>query len=318
MQQALVVAGGFVASVVAFKPIYEKYVRRDVPVGLSQNPVLGKLKRPIHASHRGGSRIRPENTMLAFRDAVEWTDEKGEKRGTQMLEFDIQKTRDGHLIIMHNTDVDGTTNGTGRVSSLTLEEIRKLDAGYSFSPDGGKTFPYRGKGLQVPTLHEVLSEFVPVERLVFYLDFKEPDAVKGTMELVREYGIEERVICGAVPPAANKEVLRLKPPCVPTTPDINSMIFLYVCYLLGLLWLVPLRHEIVGTTVYRWGYRVLTENMVKAFHKRNRLMAVFGDYIDSKEGQMDCMALGCDFLVTDRPDVLHTSIDAWNNLSVAQ
>lgn len=317
MQRIILAAGGFVAFMVAIKPIYEKYFRRDVSVSHSTKPVLAKLKTPIHASHRGGSRIWPENTMLAFRNAVEWTDETGLKRRTQLLEFDIQKTKDGHLVVMHNESVDATTNGTGLVSSLTLEKIRELDAGYRFTLDNGQNFPYRGKGLKVPTLLEVLNEFVPVEGLIFYLDFKEANSVADTMKHVREFGIEERVICGAIPASANREVLRLKPSCAPATPDINSMIMLYVCYMLGVLWLVPMRHEIVGTTAYRWGMKVLTIRMVKAFKKRDRLMAVFGDHLDSMEGQLECLSLGCDFLVTDRPDLLHASIDKWRgDLSV--
>ncbi|CAI7798260.1 unnamed protein product [Closterium sp. NIES-53] len=76
--------------------------------------------------------------------------------------------------------------------------------------------------------------------------------------MVREYGLQQRIMMGAVPPEANREVLRLKPKCVPATPDINSMILMYICYVVGILWLIPMRHEIVGTTAYRWGYKVTT------------------------------------------------------------
>ena len=64
---------------------------------------------------------------------------------------------DGELIVIHDETVDRTTNGTGLVSGKTLSEIKNLDAGWRFTTDGGKTYPYRGKGLTVPTLKEVFE-----------------------------------------------------------------------------------------------------------------------------------------------------------------
>eukprot|EP00270_Netrium_digitus_P009602 TRINITY_DN2927_c0_g1_i4.p1 TRINITY_DN2927_c0_g1~~TRINITY_DN2927_c0_g1_i4.p1 ORF type:complete len:351 (+),score=59.31 TRINITY_DN2927_c0_g1_i4:117-1169(+) len=310
----VVVTGGVLAFAYAVKQVYVNFIRRDVPVDENFAPVFRKLQRPTHASHRGGSRVWPENTMEAFKNSVEWSDcEDGCVYSTNMLEFDIQKTRDGHLVIMHNLSVDSTTDGGGVVEQLTLEYIRSLDAGYWFTRDGGRTYPYRGTGLKVPLLSEVFDAFAGIHGLVFYLDIKAANSVADTLEMVQKYGLQHRVIMGAVPPAANRELLRLKPSFIPATPDMNSMIFMYVCYLVGLLWLVPMRHEIVGTTVHRWGIRVLTERMVRAFHKRKRLIAVFGEHLDTESGQLDCLALGCDLLVTDRPDILHRSMKKWND-----
>lgn len=73
---------------------------------------------------RGGCKLFPENTLLAFKNAVNWTDESGQQKSTQMVELDIQKTRDGELVVIHNLTVDETTEGTGLVADLTLREIR--------------------------------------------------------------------------------------------------------------------------------------------------------------------------------------------------
>eukprot|EP00850_Spirogloea_muscicola_P018977 SM000180S03502 [mRNA] locus=s180:111400:114792:+ [translate_table: standard] len=308
---AVSVAGSLGAVLLIFKPFYEKYVRRDTPVDPLVSPVLAKLKRPVHASHRGGSRLWPENTMLAFRNVVKATSDNGTVCTTQMLEFDIQKSKDGHLVIMHNLQVDDTTNGKGLVADYTFEELRKLDAAYWFTPDSGKSFPFRGQGHQIPSLNEVLTEFAPCQELVLYLDFKAANAVEDALKLVKKLALEERIICGAIPTLANLEIRKQRPPCVPVTPDKNTMVFLYAMYLLGLLWLAPLQHEIVGTTAHRWGFKVLTPGMIKAFHDRKRWMAVFGDYLDNAEGQLDCLALGVDLLVSDRPDILHNSISKW-------
>ena len=93
-------------------------------------------------AHRGAMETHPENTLVAFREAV--------KAGAHMIEFDVQLTKDNELVVMHDATVDRTTNGTGKVSELTLAEIRKLDAGSWKSPEF--------KGLRGSTFREVLDE----------------------------------------------------------------------------------------------------------------------------------------------------------------
>src|ERR671911_2347933 len=109
---------------------------------------------PVNLAHRGASTLAPENTIEAFRLAVE--------AGAGGLELDVHMTRDGHIVVIHDATVDRTTSGTGAVSEMTLDELRRLDAGHNFSPDGGPARPYRGRDVRVPTLEEVLEEFPAV------------------------------------------------------------------------------------------------------------------------------------------------------------
>ncbi len=95
-------------------------------------------------AHRGDNRNAPENTLPAIALAVE--------KQVQQIEFDVQRTIDGHLVIMHDATVDRTTNGSGKVEQLTFEQIRALDAGSWFSDEF--------TGTRVPTLEEVL-ELIP-------------------------------------------------------------------------------------------------------------------------------------------------------------
>ena len=97
--------------------------------------------KPLIIAHRGASGLAPENTMAAFKKAYD--------TGVSMIELDVQKTKDGHLVIMHDDTVDRTTNGKGKIEDLTLEEIKKLDAGSWFSSE------YTGE--KIPTLGEVLE-----------------------------------------------------------------------------------------------------------------------------------------------------------------
>lgn len=99
-------------------------------------------------AHRGAATVAPENTMEAYRRAVEM--------GTDAIELDVQLTADGEMVLMHDETLERTTDLTGPIASMTLEQLRAADAGFRFeAPDG--TFPFRGKGLVIPTLGEVLD-----------------------------------------------------------------------------------------------------------------------------------------------------------------
>ena len=82
--------------------------------------------RPLNIAHQGGEDEFPSNTMFAFRNAL--------SAGADMLELDIGVTKDNKVVVMHDTTVDGKTNGHGTVASKTLRQIRKLDAAYWFAP----------------------------------------------------------------------------------------------------------------------------------------------------------------------------------------
>ncbi|MFW5830662.1 MAG: glycerophosphodiester phosphodiesterase [Prolixibacteraceae bacterium] len=92
-------------------------------------------------AHRGAMGTHPENTLLAFREAV--------KAGAHMIEFDVQLTKDNKMVVIHDGTVNRTTNGTGKVSELTFAEIRKLDVGSWKSPEFA--------GERIPTLDETLN-----------------------------------------------------------------------------------------------------------------------------------------------------------------
>lgn len=94
-------------------------------------------------AHRGAMSTHPENTLPALQEAV--------RLGAQMIEFDIQVTKDGALVLMHDTTVDRTTDGKGKVGDLTLAEIKALDAGAKFDK--------RFTGARIPTFEEALAVF---------------------------------------------------------------------------------------------------------------------------------------------------------------
>ncbi len=113
----------------------------------------------LNIAHRGASGHAPENTLAAFRLAVEM--------GARFIETDLQLTRDARIVAMHDATVDRTTSGRGRVSKMTLAELRGLDAGAWFLSDDGRSF----KGERVPTLDEIL-QFAREADVAFYMELK--------------------------------------------------------------------------------------------------------------------------------------------------
>ena len=140
------------------------------------NPLLDLSARPVIA-HRGASGDAPENTMAAFELAVE--------QGADAIELDVRLTADGVPVVLHDPTLDRTTSHRGPLRALALDPLRDIDAGARFSPDQGRTYPFRGTGIQVPTLAEVLRAF-PL--MPFLIELKEPEAQEAVKRVLLEEG----------------------------------------------------------------------------------------------------------------------------------
>lgn len=144
-----------------------------------------KSPRPLNMAHQGGAGLAPSNTIVAFRNAL--------KVGADGLELDVHATKDGEVVVTHDDTVDRTTDGTGAVKDFTLAELKKLDAGYRFTPDNGQTYPYRGQGITIPTLREVLAEF-PDQRINIEIKQSEPPIESKVLEVIDEMGMRDMVL----------------------------------------------------------------------------------------------------------------------------
>jgi glycerophosphoryl diester phosphodiesterase len=163
-------------------------------------------KTPLNIAHQGGEDEFPSNTMYAFRKAL--------NVGADMLELDIGVTKDGKVIVMHDTTVDGKTNGHGTVASKTLGQIRRLDAAYWFAPAASEHYShalprraYRFRGIatgrrpapkgfkaadfRVPTLAEVLKAF-PRTPINIEIKGRTPD--EATEEYVQNAEVLARLL----------------------------------------------------------------------------------------------------------------------------
>ena len=133
----------------------------------------------IIVAHRGASRQAPENTMEAFRLGVE--------AGADAIELDVHLTADGQLVVIHDDTLDRTTDRTGAVSGLTMEEIGRADAGARFARPDDAGLPFRGKGLRVPSLPEVL-DWLP-DRVGLVIEIKARAAADAVVEAVRDHAV---------------------------------------------------------------------------------------------------------------------------------
>jgi glycerophosphoryl diester phosphodiesterase len=134
--------------------------------------------------HRGSSGTEPENTLRSFRRAQEV--------GADAVELDLRVTADGQLVVLHDKDVARTTNGSGDISTLTLAEVKALDAGH---------------GESIPTFAEVLDVVtVPVQA-----EIKAPAATAGAVSLIRERDLLDRVFVISFIPDVLAETARLCP-----------------------------------------------------------------------------------------------------------
>jgi len=102
-------------------------------------------------AHRGDQTVSPENTIVSLKNAV--------LLEIDVVETDIRLTKDNELVLFHDETLDRTTDVRGLIIDYTLEELRTVDLGYSFTLDNGKTFPCRGKGYRIVTLREAFERF---------------------------------------------------------------------------------------------------------------------------------------------------------------
>jgi glycerophosphoryl diester phosphodiesterase len=239
-------------------------------------------------AHRGGARLAPENTLVAFRQARErWR--------ADMLEMDVRLTRDGHVVVIHDPSVDRTTDGTGLVGELTLREIQALDAGYRFVDLEG-SHSFRGQGARVPTLEEVLVTFTDVW---INVESKEPQVARPLAELVTHFGAQDRVLIAAESEEARRGAEDYRGPWGASLRQ--SLLF----------WIL---HGLPGGSPYtpaadvlqvpeRWnGLRVVTPRFVRAAHRLNIPVQVWT--VDGEEDMRRLLDWGVDGIQTDRPDVL--------------
>ena len=248
---------------------------------------------PVNLAHRGASALAPENTLEAFRMAVE--------AGAGGLELDVHLTRDGHVVVIHDPTVERTTDGAGAVAEMTLAELRAFDAGHNFSPDGGRTHPYRGRGLRVPTLAEVLREF---PHAVINIDMKgeSPGIEAAVLGVLSEAGAEGRALVVSSRHGAVRRFRGISGGRISTGASRLETGIFYVLSRLHLERLVRPAYDALQVPLWYRGIPLVTRRFVEAAHARGVRVDVWT--INEKEKMRRLLDLGVDVIMTDRPAIL--------------
>src|SRR5215470_4685294 len=219
----------------------------------------------IVTSHRGAGFLEPENTLRAIRRAIEL--------GADQVELDVQLTRDGHLVLMHDETVDRTTNGRGKVSELTLAEIRRLDA---------------GQGEQVPTLEEVLA--LTAGKITPQIELKGRGTAVAVVRAVEAVGRAAHVILTSF---LHQQLIEAR--------QLNTQLQT------GALWgrlpvdIVPQAQQLGVGALHIW-HEFIDEKLVSEAHACGLLIRAWN--ANKEEDMLRLIGLGVDAIGSDRPDML--------------
>lgn len=217
--------------------------------------------------------------------------------------MDAHITKDGQIVLMHDEKVDRTTDGTGLIENLTLDQLLKLDAAYGFSLDDGKTFPYRGQGIQVPTLEQLLQRF-PEMRYIVEIKFTRNPIDKPLCDLIRRHDMQDRVVVASFYDevmAAFRETC----PEVATSAsrrEVASFVLLGKVFLSGLLSPRFSALQVPCEPSESYNIPVMTPRFIREAHAKN--LSVEPWTVNDPDLMKLYVSWGVDGIITDRPDLL--------------
>jgi glycerophosphoryl diester phosphodiesterase len=238
---------------------------------------------PIVVAHRGASGEAPENTLEAFAIAVE--------QGCTYLETDAHVTRDGVPVAFHDHRLDRATDRRGAIEALTIAEVEQADAGYHL-PE------YRGRGVKVPRLEEVLTRW-PDARLI--IDPKTDAATEPVCALLERLNAWDRVSLGAFSDRRVKRVRALSRgrACTSMGPGATATAVLAA----ATTGRMPrLGARCLQVPECQYGVRIVTERFVTAAHRARLPVQVWT--VDDPKAMHRLLDLGVDAIMTNRPRVL--------------
>ncbi len=248
----------------------------------------------IAFAHRGGGGEAPENTLPAFEAAV--------TLGYRYLETDVHLTRDGVLLAFHDSSLERLTDRAGRIRALSVAEVREADAGYGFSPDGGHSFPFRGTGVLVPTLEELLTRW---DDVFVNIDAKTDDTVAPLIALVQRLHAFNRVCIGSF---SDRRVARIRALAGGRICSSMGQVASAMAYAASRTGRMPRFHADCLQVPQRWGKLRIDRRFVSAAHRAGLPVHVWT--VDDQTEMEFLLDLGVDGIMTDRPRLLKQVLEA--------
>ncbi|WP_078546313.1 glycerophosphodiester phosphodiesterase [Litchfieldia alkalitelluris] len=264
-----------------------------IPVNTIKETTFNKeSNKPLVIAHRGGAGVAPENTLYAFRVS--------ERLGVDAIELDVRMSKDGELVVIHDETVDRTTNGVGFVSNLTLKELKSLDAGYRLKMrDRG--YPFRHKGITIPTLEEVFQE-IKHTSIVLELKDTNPTVEKKVAKLIKKYDMKKRVIVGSFNDDSIKRFADRTDGKVAIGTGSKALRFYVILHKLHLDRLYPLKRNAVQIPVKVGNINLTTDRLIKTIKERN--IAIHYWTINDEKTMKKLIKKNVDGIITDYPNKL--------------
>ena len=250
---------------------------------LAQSPPSAHAIVKIIA-HRGASAYAPENTLVAFKKAIDL--------GATMLELDVHQTNDSHLVVIHDETVDRTTNGEGNIKDLSLAQIKLLDAGSWFSPE------YAGE--KIPTLGEVFD--ITPDSISLLIELKEgsieyPGIEERVVQMIHKRDAQHRVILKSFDDDILKRLRKLAPDVRRLKVFVTQISFLGIIIERGLNFGTVLNDSVQYVQHHWFG---LTQSFIDEAHRKG--YQVFAWDVNDLDRMKDLVEIGIDGIETDHPD----------------
>ena len=249
--------------------------------------------RVLNFAHRGASHDAPQNTLAAFRLALEM--------GADGVELDVQASKDGEAVVIHNFTVDAATDGQGAVKDKTLAELKELDAGSWFDAPSINSGRRRFAGQRIPTLQEVIIEVGCQLLLNIELKTKAFGSTGLTAEVVRlieDHNLVHRAIVSSFNPFALRQVKKLNP-------RIHTGLLYFFDLPAHLARSVLL--SLAGSDALHPEKRLVTQEYMAWAKERGYRVNAWT--VDEPAEMKRLIALGVDGVITNHPDVLREVLD---------
>jgi glycerophosphoryl diester phosphodiesterase len=250
-------------------------------------------------AHRGESGNIPENTILALEAAIDI--------GVDVLESDIRFTKDNVPILFHDEDLARITGKDEKVRKKTLDELLQYDLGYNFSTDGGRTYPFRGRGQTVVTLEEVLKRFPDT---ILNLDIKDTfkEAPDEVARILLENQRTEKIMIASFNPKQLKR-FRKKAPMIPTSAHPNEVRnFVIGTMMKSMRFFVrTVKYKAFQVPEYYGSLQVVSPRFVAAAHVRD--IAVHVWTINDRQSMERLLDMEVNGIFTDYPGILREVLE---------
>ncbi len=273
--------------------------------GFSGNSKFVKAQNgvPLVIAHGGSKHLFPENTAMAFEESY--------NMGVDVLETDLCITKDGVLITHHNLTIDATSNDSGAVKDFTLEQIKQLNFGYNFVDINGNT-PYKNEQST-----EVLSRLVPmtVEEMflqfgsdtLYVMEIKDSgeDGIKAAIELnrlINKFSLQQHVCVASFNSEVMEHFTEIKHKDVNISADYDTSTKFIVSNFLGLEAFFNFEHAGLQLPTSMKSINLDNNIILKMINNNNMFLHYWT--INDKDEMEKLILLGCDGIITDRPDLM--------------